>query len=97
MKMPLSQMLTESRGAAQGATAPAIPSGFATRVVARWQAGVGAHDAAATLIRVWTRTCLAGACLALFSAAFIHFQTIRHARASAASAWVLLADETDPE
>lgn len=97
MKLPLSQLLTESRGAAQAATTPALPAGFATRVVSRWQAGVGADDAAASLIRIWTRTCLAGACLALCAATFIHFQTIRHARASAANAWILLAEESDPE
>jgi hypothetical protein len=97
MKKPLSQLLDEARGAAPEAAAPPLPAGFAARVVARWQAGQSADEGIATLVRIWTRTCLAGACLALLSATFIHFKTTRNARASAASAWVLIAAETEPE
>jgi len=93
MKKPLSRLLAEARGSVPEADTPALPPGFATRVVACWQAG--GEDRVSSLVRIWTRTCIAGACLALGVATVIHFQAARNIRASAANAWVLMAVETD--
>lgn len=90
MKKPLDHLLREARGPAPVPPLVDLPHGFATRVVARWQADRKMERDSGAGPRIWTQTCLIGAFLTFSLATVVHFQTKQKTRDHAAEAWALI-------